>query len=114
MQALKSTGIVASTLLAAALLASPLAMAHDHGDRNGPHGKSRYGDICEKMERGDWEERREAMREKANERHEEMAGRLQLTDEQREIWDQIRDERRQDHQERFEKLKERCENNDEA
>ena len=54
------------------------------------------------------------MREKANERHEEMAGRLQLTDEQREIWDQIRDERRQDHQERFEKLKERCENNDEA
>lgn len=113
MKALKTTGLLTSALLSAALLASPLAMAGQHGDRDGHQGKRHHGDICEKMNSGDWEQKREQMREKYSERHEAMADRLQLTDDQREIWDEIRDERRQEYQQRFERMKERCENSDE-
>lgn len=106
------TGLFTSALISAALLASPLAMADHHGDREGHHGKRHHGDVCEKMESGDWQEKREAMREKADQRHEDMAERLQLTSEQREIWDEMRDERRERFEDRLEHMKERCENSD--
>ena len=103
MKTLKTTGLITSTLLSAVLLASPLAMAGQHGDRQGHHGN-----ICEKMDSEDWQQKREQMREKYSERHETMAERLQLTEEQRKIWDEIRDERRQEHQQRMASLRERC------
>lgn len=102
-------GLLTSALISAALLASPLALADHHGH----DGKRHYGDFCEKMDSGEWQEKREEMREKADQRHEEVADRLQLTDEQRVTWDEIRDERRQKYEERAERMKERCETRDE-
>lgn len=112
MKALKSKGLFTSVMLSAALLASPLAMADHHRDRDGHHGKRHHNNICEKMNSGDWEQKHRQMREKYSEQHTAMAERMQLTDKQREIWDEIRDERRQAYQQRVEKLKERCENKD--
>lgn len=110
MKSLKPTGLLTSALLAATLVTSPLALADRHGDRDGQYGKRHHGDICEKLASGDWQQKREQMREKYNQRHEAMAERLQLTDEQRQTWDEIRNERREEHHQRYEKLKERCEN----
>lgn len=108
MKAFRATGVIASALVSAALLTSPLALAGGMGDS--PHGKRDHAGLCEKFQQGDWEKKREQYREKYDQRHEAMAERLQLTDEQRQIWDEMRDERRQKHQRRFDKMKERCEN----
>lgn len=102
-------GLITSTLISAVLLASPLAMADHHGDRD---GKRHHRDICEKFDSAEWQEKREEMREKADQRHEDVAERLQLTDEQRVTWDEIRDERREKYEERAERMEERCENRD--
>lgn len=113
MRTLKTTGLITSALVSAALLASPLAMADHHGDRDGPHGKRHHGDFCERMDSPEWEAKRDEMREKFQERHEDIADRLELTDEQRVTWDEIRDERKEKHEERMEKMKERCDMNGE-
>lgn len=99
-------GLITSTLISAVLLASPLAMADHHGDRD---GKRHHRDICEKIDSSEWQEKREEMRAKFDDRHEEIADRLELTDEQRVTWDEIQEERRQKYQERMDDIQERCE-----
>lgn len=111
MKAFKSTGVITSALTSAALLISPLALAGSHGDRD-HHGKRDLNGWCEKLQDGDWEARRDHYREKYDERHEAVADRLELTDEQRATWDEMREERQQKHERRFEKMKERCESQD--
>lgn len=109
MKALKHTGLVTSTLVSAALLASPLAFAGDKDHKDGHHGKRHHAELCEKVNSGDFDEKREKYRQKHNKHHEEVADRLELTEEQRETWDEIREERHQKHQQKMEKLQERCE-----
>ncbi|MCG2579956.1 MAG: hypothetical protein KA296_03670 [Marinobacter sp.] len=111
---------VASALLSAALLASPLAMAGNHGDRHDGHrGKYDKTEMCEQLREGTGKfspENREARmaehRAKMEERRAEMADRLELTDEQRETWNQIHQEnmaKRAEKMEKWqEKMKERC------
>jgi Spy/CpxP family protein refolding chaperone len=111
MKARKTTTTLTAALISATLLASPFAFAGDKGkDERGYGGKRNQAEVCERFENGDWESKRQQYREKAGERHEQMAERLKLTDEQREIWNEIRSERQQKHQRRFEKMKERCKN----
>ena len=99
-----------AALVSALMLASPFALA-DHHDR-GTHHKHKMdrASLCEKLESGDWEDKRDQFREKAQKHHEEVAERLQLTDEQREIWDEIQAERHEKHKQRLEAMKERCQN----
>ncbi|MGM0572035.1 hypothetical protein [Marinobacter sp.] len=115
MKARRTASTLTAALISATLLASPLAFAGDKGDKEnrGYDNKRQHAELCEKFERGDWEQKREQYRQKAGERHEAMAERLQLTDEQREIWDEMRQERQQKHERRFEKMKERCKNQSE-
>ena len=103
-----SSGRIASTFLAAALLASPLAMASEYGGQQGDHhrGKHNKAEMCEKMRDGKGRFNHEKRQEKWEEHRAEMADRLQLTDEQREIWNEIHKERMEKWQEKMEK---RCE-----
>lgn len=108
---LKSSSLFTSVLVTAALIASPLAMADDsnkrghHGDRD---GKPRYVQMCERLEQGKRHYNREQTSQRMAERHEAVAERLELTDEQRIIWQEIQQERKQQAQARFERMKERC------
>lgn len=109
-------------LLATTVLASPLALANHHGEGHRgdrPHGKP-PAEACDRLRAGEApfdDDRREAFRERMDQRHDEIAQRLQLTAEQREIWDDLRDEQRAKWQERMaerhERMLERCEEADE-
>lgn len=113
--------LLTSAFLSAAMLASPLAIAGNHGDRHDGHrGKHNKAEMCEQLREGTGKfspENREARmaehRAKMEERHAEMADRLELTDEQRETWNEIRQEnmaKRAEKMEKWqEKMKERCE-----
>lgn len=116
----KTSRIVASALLSAALLASPLAMAGNHGDRHdGYHDKHNKAELCEQLREGTGKfspEKREARmaeyRAKMEERRADMANRLELTDEQRKTWNEIHQENLAERVEKMEKwqqkMKERC------
>lgn len=111
MRIMKNSALFASAFLTAALIASPLAMA-DSQDRRGHQGdrdgKRNYSQLCERISQGESRPGHAGVRERMQQRHEQMAERLQLTDEQRVIWQEIQDERREQAKERFERLKERC------
>jgi protein CpxP len=106
-----SPRFLASVFLSAALLASPLALAGNHGDKHhGHHGKYNNAEMCEQMRNGTGKfspENREArMQEyqaKMEQRHARMADRLKLTDEQREIWDEIHQEKQEKRAAKMEK-----------
>ena len=116
----KRSLITAAALTSALLAASPFALAHQHGD--GEHGKRDMAQMCEQYKAGtgkfspEAKEARQAKMEqwraKADARHDEMAKRLKLSDEQRQIWDQMQAEQRQKRQERMAawkaKMAERC------
>ena len=96
-----TSGRIATGLLAAALLASPLAFASDHGKHHG--GKHDKAEMCEQMREGKGWSNDEKRREKWEEHRAEMADRLKLTDEQREIWDEIHEEKMEKWQQKMQK-----------
>lgn len=116
----QTSRFLASAALSAALLASPLAVAGNHGDKQGGHhGKHNLAEMCEQMREGSGKfspENREAWKQKyqarMEKRHAEIADRLKLTDEQREIWDEIQQERNDKRAAKMErwqqKMQERC------
>jgi|SRR5690554_785731 len=104
------TTTLAAALVSAMLLSSPAAFAGDKEEKEHRHYRGDQAALCEKLDRNDWEPKRHQFREKAREHHEEVASRLQLTDEQRKIWDDMHEERQQKYQRRFETLQERCKN----
>lgn len=88
----KTSGLIATALLTATLLASPLALAGHHGE-----GKPAKDEMCQQYRDGTGKfskEAREARMEKRAQARAAMADRLKLTDEQRAIWQQIHDERK--------------------
>ncbi|MDP4531868.1 hypothetical protein Q9252_06900 [Marinobacter salarius] len=102
-----TSGRIASALIAATLLTSPMAMASDHGEHH--RGKHDKAEMCENMREGKgWfnDEKRQA---KWAEHRNDMADRLKLTDEQREIWDKIHEERREKHSAKMEKRQKKME-----
>lgn len=113
---LNRTGLLASALISAALLTSPLALADHHGGK-GHHGdrdgKRDYSAMCDQLEDGKGRYNSERHQQRREQRYEEMAERLQLTEEQRTIWQEIHNERQQMHQQRMQQMQERCANADE-
>ena len=106
-----TSGRIASALIAATLLTSPMAMASDHGEHH--RGKHDKAEMCENMREGKgWfnDEKRQA---KWAEHRNDMADRLKLTDEQREIWDEIHQEQKEKFGQKAgkwqEKMQKRCE-----
>lgn len=113
----KATRWLMPALFSATLLASPLALAGHHGD--GGHRGKPPGDICERLQDGEAPFERqhgEEFRERMEQRRADMADRLQLTDEQREIWSQIHEEQKaeweQKREERRARMMEHCEEQD--
>ncbi|MCM0612830.1 hypothetical protein KFJ24_10150 [Marinobacter sediminum] len=114
--------IIAAGILASALItATPFALANHHGGeysgkehRSNHHGKHDMEQMCEDFREGKGRFDQEERRAKMEARRTEMADRLKLNDEQREIWNQIHEERREKNQSRMEKwqekLEKRCEN----
>ncbi|OEY65310.1 hypothetical protein [Marinobacter sp. X15-166B] len=94
------------SLVTAALLSSSLALADHHG---GYKGKRHHGDVCAHMKEGKGKFDRDAMRAKMEARHNEIAERLSLTSEQRNIWDEIHQERQAAWEKRMQQMQERME-----
>lgn len=114
----KTSLLTAGVLMAAMFAASPAAMAQDQGMKK-QGGKWDQKEMCENFREGkgkgkfsaEYREERQAEMQKYRA---EMADRLKLTDEQREIWDEIHQERQQKQQERMgkwqQKMEKRCGN----
>ncbi|WP_420389256.1 hypothetical protein [Marinobacter sp.] len=102
-----TSGRIAGALIAAAFFTSPMAMASDHGDHH--RGKHDIAEMCENMREGKGRFNDEKRQEKLDEHRNEMANRLKLTAEQREIWDDIHEERREKRRARMEKWQEKME-----
>lgn len=101
-------------LCSAALLASPMAFAGHHGHGDHSRGKP-SAETCERFQdgrEGRHQQRWQQHRERMNERHAEVAERLELTPAQRQTWDTIRDEQQAKWQERMaerqDRMRERC------
>jgi len=109
----RKTSLIAAALTSALLIGSPLALADQHRKSFGPRDMDK---MCEQYREGkgafDSEKRKERMeerREEARKHHEEMADRLKLTPEQREIWDEIFEERRKESEKRANRWREKME-----
>lgn len=108
--------LTAGALMAAMFAASPVALADNHGKRQNDDRWDKQ-EMCENFREGkgkfsaEYREERQAEMQKYRA---EMADRLKLTDEQREIWDEIHQERQQKQQERMgkwqQKMEKRCGN----
>lgn len=109
-----SSLLTAGVLMAAMFAASPAAMAQKQG-MNQQDGKWDQKEMCENFREGKGRfspEYREERQAKMQEYRAEMADRLKLTDEQREIWSEIHQERQQHQQDRMgkwqQKMEKRC------
>lgn len=102
-----TSGRIASAMLAAALFASPIAMASDHGDHH--RGKHDKAEMCENLREGKGWFNDEERQAKWEEHRNAMADRLKLTDEQREIWDEIHEEKQAKRSAKMEKWQEKME-----
>ncbi len=106
------TSILATGVLMATLIAiSPAAMAESNGKYK--HGGMRdKQEMCENFREGQGPLNREERQREMQQYRAEMADRLKLTEEQREIWQEIHQERQQKHQQRMdqwqEKMEQRC------
>ena len=100
-----TSGRITRAFLAAALLASPLAFASDHGKHHG--GKYDKAEMCEQMREGKGWFNDEKRQEKWEEHRAEMADRLKQSDEQREIWDEIHQEKMEKRSAKMEKWQEK-------
>lgn len=110
----KASAMMTGTLLLAVLTASPLAMAgKQDGHHQGYHGKQPSAEMCEQMREGKGRFHHEGFRKEMEKYHAEMADRLDLSEEQREIWNDIHEERREKRAEKMEKwhekMQKRCE-----
>lgn len=104
----KTSFLTTGVLMAALIAASPAALADHHGKQK--HGsKGDKQEMCENFREGKGPFNREERREAMEEHRAEMADRLKLTDEQREIWADIHAERQEKHQERMQQWHERME-----
>lgn len=109
----RKTSLIAAALASALLIGSPLALADDHRKPFGPRDMEK---MCEQFRDGkgafNMEKRKERMEERraeARKRHEEMADRLKLTPEQREIWDEVFKERQKESEKRANRWQEKME-----
>lgn len=94
----RKTSLIAAGILGSALLAaSPFALADHHkGDKH--HGKPSMEEMCEHFRAGTGPFDREERQQKRAEHRADMAERLKLNDEQREIWAEIHEERQEKHE----------------
>src|SRR5690554_5274075 len=114
----KTSLLTAGVLMAAMFAASPAAMAQGQGQgMKQQGGKWDQKEMCENFREGKGKfsaEYREERRAEMQKYRSEMADRLKLNDEQREIWDEIHQERQQKQQERMgkwqQKMEKRCGN----
>jgi hypothetical protein len=103
--------LATGALVSALFMASPYLMADEHHKKH--HGDRKdIAQMCEDFKAGKGRFDKQERREKMQEHQAELADRLKLDDEQREIWKQIHDERREKHEKRaakfHEKLEKRC------
>lgn len=106
MKTRQSVRIAAALMTCALLSTAPLAMAQSNDKSHGKH--QRMQEQCEQMNSTDMQARRAQHQQKMMERRSEMADRLKLSDEQREIWNDIHQERQQQMQKKMEKQQKRC------
>lgn len=105
---------ITATLSAALLFGSSLALAGMHGDghQRGEH-RGNMAQACEQFRDGKMSERHQQRLKQMEERHEAMAERLKLNDQQREIWNEIHQERKEKFGKKAgewqEKMQKRCE-----
>ncbi|HLV78545.1 MAG TPA: hypothetical protein VKY53_11525 [Marinobacter sp.] len=107
----KTSLMTAGLLTAALITTSPVALAEKQ-DRRGHDGHWNKQDLCENLREGKNlfnAERLEARKARMEKHRSDVAERLKLSDEQREIWAEIHQERDQKHQERLLKWKEKAE-----
>jgi hypothetical protein len=99
--------LIRAGLLAAALaVTSPYILAGNHGSDN---KRPSMEQMCEHMHEGKGRFNNEDRRAEMDKRHADMAERLKLNDEQRQVWDQMRDERQARHASRADKWKKKME-----
>lgn len=99
-----ATGVLMATLIAA----SPAAMADNHG-KHKQGGKWDKQEMCENFREGKGPFNREERQQEMQQYRAEIADRLKLDEEQREIWQEIHQERQQKHQQRMEQWQEKME-----
>ena len=114
----RNASLITAGLLAATLFAtSPAVLADNHGKHQDRGGKWDKKELCKNFREGKDTFNREERLEAMTERRAEMADRLKLTDEQREIWAEMHAERQEKYQERMqqwqEKMEKRCSENGE-
>ncbi|MEE3117021.1 MAG: hypothetical protein VX339_02855 [Pseudomonadota bacterium] len=125
----KPSLIVAGLFGAALLSSSALAHADHHGENHhrghqgegyhhehhgddhhrGHHGKASMEEMCAHFRAGTGPFDREARQQKRAEHRADMAERLKLNDEQREIWAEIHEERQEKHEKRHARMQAKME-----
>ncbi|MFO8140985.1 MAG: hypothetical protein R6T87_03675 [Marinobacter sp.] len=104
----KTSLLTAGVLMAALLAATPAALADHHGKKHQASTADKQ-EMCDHMREGKGAYNREERRAEMEQHRADMADRLQLNDQQREIWSEIHQERQQKHQERMDKWQQKME-----
>lgn len=109
----RKNGIISAGILAAAFITmSPVALAGNHGADHHRHDKQSMEKMCSDLQKGEGRFNQEDRIAKMDKRRADMAERLKLNDEQRQIWKEIHNERQAEHKKRMdkwqEKLEDRC------
>ncbi|BFN13463.1 hypothetical protein Q672_03295 [Marinobacter sp. EVN1] len=109
----KTTLLTAGVLVASLMAASPAVLAERHGKHN-QNGKWDKQELCENFREGKGPFNREERRAERETYRAEMADRLKLNEEQRQIWAEIHQERQAKQEKRMnqwqEKMQQRCSN----
>ncbi len=101
----RKSGFMSAGLLAVALIAtSPLTLAGNPGP---DYKRPSMDQMCKNMQEGKGRASQEERRARMDKRQADMAERLKLNEEQRQIWNQIHEERRAEHKQRSDKWKEK-------
>ncbi|GGC58708.1 hypothetical protein [Marinobacter halophilus] len=107
----KASLLTAGVLMASLLAASPAVLADHHGKKHHASKADRQ-ELCENMREGKGHYYSEERRAEMEKHRADMAARLQLNEDQREIWKEIHQERQQKHEERMgkwqQKMEKRC------
>ena len=109
----KTTLLTAGVLMASLMAASPAVLAERHGKHH-QNGKWDKQEMCENLREGKGPFNREERQAEREKYRAEMADRLKLNEEQRQIWAEIHQERQAKQEKRMnqwqEKMQERCGN----
>ena len=109
----KTTLLTAGVLVASLMAASPAVLAERHGKHH-QNGKWDKQELCENFREGKGPFNREERRAERETYRAEMADRLKLNEEQRQIWAEIHQERQIKQEKRMnqwqEKMQQRCSN----